>query len=231
MTPPPADDNAPRSGRNFSRVTPAEDRQAMIDQLLDRGLPFEALEHEPDLGGLAADINIRGLERLTPAEAAAEVGMEPDEARRVWLSLGVAVGHDDVPTFAPEEVGILRFFADGRELFGEAPVLQTFRVMGSAFTRIAEAETSALRLAFEVPFLEGGASGPEVTEGYFRLQNIVMPELEKTFASLPRSRWGSPTWLGSPRSAASSAPASWPMRSTPSRSGWVRSSPSSVARW
>ncbi len=158
----------------------------MIDELLARGVPFEDLEHEPDLGGVAADVNIRGLERITPAEAAAEAGLPVDEARRVWLSLGVAVGDDDVPAFAPEEVRILRFFADGRELFGETVVLQTFRVMGSAFTRIAEAEVSALRLTFEVPFLDSGATGAEVTEGYWRLQGIVLPELEATFAALHR---------------------------------------------
>jgi adenylate cyclase len=180
------DDNAPRPRRSFSRITPAEERQAMIEELLARGVPFEALEHEPDLGGLAADVNIRGLERITPAGAAAEAGLDPDDARRVWISLGVAVGDDDAPAFTPDEVCILRFFADIRELFGEPAVLQAFRVMGSAFTRIAEAEVSTLRLAFEVPFVEGGASGVEVTEGYLRLQSMVLPELEATFASLHR---------------------------------------------
>jgi adenylate cyclase len=158
----------------------------MVDELLARGVPFEQLEHEPDLSGLAADLNIRGLERLTPAEAAAEAGLPAKEARRVWLCLGVAVGPDDEPAFTPAEVRILRFFADGRELFGEAVVLQTLRVMGSAFTRIAEAEVSALRLTFEIPFLDSGASDVEITEGYLRLQRMVLPELEATFAALHR---------------------------------------------
>ena len=51
-------------------------------------------------------------------------GSTLDEARRVWLTVGVAVGDDDEPAFAPGEVQVLRFFAAGRELFGETAVLQ-----------------------------------------------------------------------------------------------------------
>ena len=148
--------------------------------------PRSASTAEVDLSGLAAEVNIRGIERMTPAEAAAEVGLDVAEARRVWLTVGVAVGDDDEPAFAPDEVQVLRFYAAARELFGAAAVLQALRVIGSAFNRIAEAEVAALRLGFEVPFLEAGGSDLDVMDGYERITRMMLPEVEGVFSPLHR---------------------------------------------
>ena len=144
------------------------------------------IARESDLTGLAADINIRGVERLTLVEAAAEAGLEPDEARRVWHTVGVAVGDDDEPAFAPAEVQVLAFYAAGSELFGPTAVLQVLRVIGSSFVRIAEAEVAVLRLAFEVPYIEAGGSDLDITEGYERISAMLLPEIEGVFAALNR---------------------------------------------
>jgi class 3 adenylate cyclase len=131
-------------------------------------------------------VNIRGIERLTLREAAAEAGLDPEVARHVWHIVGVAVGDDDELAFSPEEVQVLHFYAAAGELFGEAPIQQALRVIGSAFMRIAEAEVAVLRLTYEVPFLESGGSDLELTDGYGRLSRLLLPEVDGVFHALHR---------------------------------------------
>lgn len=170
--------------RSFRRHIADEQTAALADRLRQRGVSEEQLGTDADVSRIAADVNIRGIERISPAQAAADAGLTVEEARRVWHTVGVAVGEDDVPAFAPREVEVLRFFAAGREVFGDTPVLQVLRVMGSAFVRVAEAETAVLRLAFEVPFIEAGGSDLEVTDGYERLSRMMLPAVEAMFPAL-----------------------------------------------
>jgi len=172
--------------RDFDRHIAEEQLSALEARLRERGVPDAMIARESDLTGLAAEINIRGIERLTLVEAAAEAGLEPEEARRVWRTVGVAVGDDDEPAFAPGEVQVLRFYAAGSELFGATAVLQALRVIGSAFVRIAEAEVAVLRLSFEVPYIEAGGSDLDITDGYERLSTMMLPEVEGVFAGLHR---------------------------------------------
>ena len=172
--------------RRFDRHI-AEDQLAVLEaRLRDRGVPEATIAAEQDLSGLVADVHIRGIERLSLREAAAEVGLTIAEARRVWLTVGVSVGEDDAPAFAPDELQVLRFFAAGREVFGEAPVLQALRVIGNSFMKIAEAEVAVLRLSFEVPFLEAGGSDLDVIDGYERLTRMMLPEVEGVLTALHR---------------------------------------------
>ena len=172
--------------RRFDRHIADEQLGALQDRLRARGVTDEVLAAERDLTGLAADVNIRGTERLTLEDAAGEAGLTIAEARRVWLTVGVSVGDDETPAFAPEEVQVLHFFAAGREVFGETAVLQALRVIGNSFMKIAEAEVAVLRLSFEVPFLEAGGSDLDVMDGYERLTRMMLPEVEAVFTSLHR---------------------------------------------
>jgi class 3 adenylate cyclase len=172
--------------RDFGRHIADEQLAELAARLLERGVPAEVVDAEPDLSGLAADVNIRGIERLNLCQAAEESGLSVDEARRVWITVGISVSDDDALVFAPDEVQVLRFFAAGREVFGETAVLQALRVIGSSFTKISEAEIAVLRLAFEVPFLEAGGSDLDVMDGYERLTRMMLPEVEGVFVSLHR---------------------------------------------
>jgi adenylate cyclase len=170
--------------RSFRRHLADDQLAALAGRLRERGVSEEHLANDEDISHIAADVNIRGVERITPREAADRAGLTVDEARRVWHTVGVAVGDDDEPAFAPREVEVLQFFAAARDLFGETPVLQAMRVMGSSFTRMAEAETAVLRLAFEVPFIDAGGSDIEVTDGYERLTRMMLPAVEAVFPAL-----------------------------------------------
>jgi class 3 adenylate cyclase len=172
--------------RSFDRHIADEQLGALQDRLRDKGVADEVIAAEGDLTGLAADVNIRGIERLTPREAAAQAEVTLEEAHRVWRTVGVSIGDDDAPAFAPEEVQVLRFFAAGREVFGETAVLQALRVIGNSFMKIAEAEVAVLRLGFEVPFLEAGGSDLDVMDGYEHLTHMLLPEVEAVFTSLHR---------------------------------------------
>jgi adenylate cyclase len=158
----------------------------VVERLRQRGVSEETLAREDDLSGLAAEVNIRGVERLTLTEAAARAGLEPEEARRVWHTVGIAVGDDEDPAFAPDEVQVLTFYVLGSQLFGSTAVLQALRVIGGSFMRIAEAEVAVLRLAFEVPFLDAGGSDVGLTDGYEELSASMLPEIERVFSGLHR---------------------------------------------
>jgi class 3 adenylate cyclase len=172
--------------RRFDRHIAGEQLGALEARLRDRGVSDEVLAAEADLAGLAADVNIRGIERLTPRQAAAQAEVTLEEAHRVWRTVGVSIGDDDAPAFAPDEVQVLRFYAAGREVFGETAVLQALRVIGNSFMKISEAEVAVLRLTFEVPFLEAGGSDLDVMDGYERLTRMMLPEVEAVFTSLHR---------------------------------------------
>ena len=172
--------------RRFDRHLAEDQLGALAERLRQRGVPDEVIAAEADLSGLAADVNIRGTERLSLREAAAEAGLSIPEARRVWMTVGVSVGDVDAPAFAPAEVQVLAFFAAGREVFGETAVLQALRVIGNSFMKVAEAEVAVLRLSFEVPFLEAGGSDLDVMDGYERLSRMLLPEVEGVFTSLHR---------------------------------------------
>jgi class 3 adenylate cyclase len=172
--------------RRFDRHIAEDQLDDLAARLRDKGVPDAVLAGEPDLTGLAADVNIRGIERISLRQAAAEAELSMEEARRVWLTVGVSVSGDDDPAFAPEEVQVLRFFAAGREVFGDTSLLQALRVIGNSFMKIAEAEVAVLRLTFEVPFLEAGGSDLDVMDGYERLTKMMLPEVEGVFTSLHR---------------------------------------------
>jgi class 3 adenylate cyclase len=194
--------------RSFRRRLADEQNAALAERLRQRGVSEDQLGTDADVSRIAADVNIRGIERVTPATAAAEAGLTPDEARRVWLTVGVAVGDDDEPAFAPREIEVLRFFAAARDLFGDTAVLQAMRVMGTAFARVAEAETAALRLAFEVPYIDAGGSDIEVTDGYERLTRMMLPAVEAMFPALHQlhlSRAAQRNWAVDADSAATLA--------------------------
>lgn len=172
--------------RTFDRHVAKDQLEALADRLRERGVSEAAIEREHDLTGLAAEVNIRGTERMTLLEVAADAELDPDEARQVWLTVGVAVGQDDDPAFTPEDVMVLRFYAAGRDLFGATAVLQVLRVIGSSFARIAEAETAVLRLNFEIPYLEAGGSDADVMDGYERISRMLLPAVELVFPALHR---------------------------------------------
>ncbi|HYF44656.1 MAG TPA: adenylate/guanylate cyclase domain-containing protein [Acidimicrobiales bacterium] len=180
------EDTDPVTRRSFGRQFDDEFLAALADHLRKRGVDDATIAREPDLMGLAADVNVRGTERVTLRQAAEGSGLTVAEARRVWLAVGVSLPDDDAAAFTPDEVAVLHYFAASREIFGEAAVLQSLRVVGSAFTKIGEAEAAALRLAFEIPYLEAGASDLDVVEGYERLSRMMLPEVERVFTVLHR---------------------------------------------
>ena len=80
----------------------------------------------------------------TREEAAAAAGIEPERVDRIWRAAGLPNVGPGVPHYSDRDLEILRSFAVGSDLFGEASVLRFTRVMGTSLSRVAEA---ALALA------------------------------------------------------------------------------------
>jgi adenylate cyclase len=84
-------------------------------------------------------VTASGRDLLTREEAAAAAGVEPELFDRVWRAAGLASPDPGVPRFTDRDVEIIRAFAVGAELFGEASVLRFTRVLGQSLSRIADA--------------------------------------------------------------------------------------------
>jgi class 3 adenylate cyclase len=108
---------------------------ATDEQLRDAAAADDALYALLDL---AAPLALhRDGNRLTVDEAAARAGIEPALARRVRLAAGLP---DPGPGEAcwPEEVDVLRSVRVGAELFGQEPMIEFIRMLGSSSAAVAE---------------------------------------------------------------------------------------------
>jgi adenylate cyclase len=86
-----------------------------------------------------------GAPEFTPAEVAAEAGVDLQQARRLWRALGFPAVPDDDRIFTRTDVAMLGAAAGLLEQEGAEPevLLQLTRVTGQALARVAEAQVAA----------------------------------------------------------------------------------------
>jgi len=86
-----------------------------------------------------------GAPEFTPAEVAAEAGVDLQQARRLWRALGFPAVPDDDRVFTRTDVAMLRAAAGllEQEVAEPEVLLQLTRVTGQALARVAEAQVAA----------------------------------------------------------------------------------------
>ncbi len=104
-----------------------------------------------------------GHDRRTREEAAAAAGIDPERLDRIWRAAGLPNVDPGVPYFSDLDVGILRAFAMGSELFGEEAVSRFTRVMGTSLSSIAEAALTMSVANLSGPMALAGADEATVT--------------------------------------------------------------------
>jgi adenylate cyclase len=121
--------------------------------LRDLGATDEDLvEYAEELPALASVLLLRpGKERLTLREAADRAGISMEEATRMWLISGFALAQPDARVTSETEVTLFQTMKAAAGLFGEDPVLQLSRVIGSSMARIADAAVSMFLVNLELP--------------------------------------------------------------------------------
>ena len=125
----------------------------LVDFLVGMGATPEDLEeHADDLPALASVLLLRpGKERLTLREGAARAGISLEEATRMWRISGLAVADPDARVTSEADVALLQMMKAAAGLFGEDPVLQLSRVIGSSMARIADAAVSMFLVNVQLP--------------------------------------------------------------------------------
>jgi len=135
----PSDDDAPA-------------QRAALEQLLEQGVSVDDLTVAPRLGGLVLRAFQRVMqpgERLTLEEVAARAGVLPAEMLRVRRALGFGDPAPGERCFVPADAEIMLFILGTAELVGPELTMQMARAIGTAMSRIAEAEIALARSQVE----------------------------------------------------------------------------------
>lgn len=143
-------------------LTPGDDdRLALLQWLSSRGVGLDEMRRadaDGRLFALAGDREITAPgRRLTGAQAAGELGVDPGLLRRAWLALGLPDPVD--PVLGDADLAALRTVVDVVGLVGEQTALTLARVLGAGLARLADAESSALRT---VDGIDLAATGSEL---------------------------------------------------------------------
>lgn len=140
----------------------AADRLALLEFLGRRGVSIERMTEWLDAGritALAAEAVILGGKReLTLEEVASQAGMSAELAERVARASGFPPVEPGERFFSAADVAAFWTFNVGLEMFGEEPLLQFTRVLGSSLARLADAAVSLFLVNVEAPLAEVAGS-------------------------------------------------------------------------
>jgi hypothetical protein len=145
----------------------AAERLELLEWMLAQNVTtrevVDAAEDGSPLTGLVGDLIVRRSgEKITLDELAARAGMTRERAEQIRLAVGLTPAGDNERRFSPEDIALFTSFDGASKIFGEAPVLQYMRVLGSSIARIAEATVSLFLLNVEGPIVERGGTELEL---------------------------------------------------------------------
>jgi hypothetical protein len=130
----------------------AAGQRAAIEHLLAQGVSVDDLAGTPRLGGLVLRAFQRVMQpgdRLTLEEIAASTGVPPDEMLRVRRALGFGDPTPGERCFVPADADVMLFILGTSRLVGPELTMQMARAIGTAMSRIAEAEIALARSQVE----------------------------------------------------------------------------------
>lgn len=157
-----------------------EDTLRLIDFVKESGADHDELVEAVrtgNLGPLALDLALRPRGELVSFNEAAErVGLEVDEAARLWRALGFPDPRDPPLRVGPGQLETLRVLATLTGL-GSEPMLRLAQVLGSSMAQLAEAFVNAFRVNVEMPRRDSGEPASEVVRGYAQMAEALVPPL------------------------------------------------------
>lgn len=131
-------------------IADARSRAGLLEYLDGLGFTTEqmvAAERQGRLFGLAGDVVGRsGPPSYTLRTAAEALAVPVGEVERAWTMLGLTVPSPDTPALSQADVDGLATWVEMRSYLGE-PVDGFLRVLGSTMARLAEAESSMIRIS------------------------------------------------------------------------------------
>jgi adenylate cyclase len=153
----------------------AADRLALLEWLGALGATIPQIvdaQRRGALHTLPGELALDAGRYLRLAEVAARAGVSAERIEQIRLSVGLPPVDPDEPRFSDEDAASFAGFAEPVRFFGEQAVRRFMRVIGSSFSRIAEAAVSLFEVNVEAPFRE--ASATELALAQANLQAITM---------------------------------------------------------
>ena len=180
----------------------AAEQRTVLDRLLEHGLTIADLLSADRLGNLV----LRAFERLilpgdrvTLDDAAAATGLAPADVLRFRRAWGLADPAPGERTFSPSELAGLAYMGSVAAYVGPELALHIARVMGTAMSRMAEAEIALVRSRVEAPMQQSRASTATMLLAYAGLLEVTLPAALTTLDALHRAHLVAIGWRYSDR--------------------------------
>jgi adenylate cyclase len=121
-----------------------------------------------------------GTPAFSSVDVAQQAGVDPAEARRLWLALGFPPASDDDRIFTHADIEVMRAVRALVELKNANPddLLQLTRVIGQSLARVADAQVTTAAGRFDRPSDEGASGDAAVAAVVGRIETLA-PSLEQ----------------------------------------------------
>jgi adenylate cyclase len=168
----------------------AAEQRALLTRLLAQGLTVDELTSAHRLGNLVLR-SFRHLiqpgDLLTLEEAAGAAGLAPDVVRRIRRAWGFPDPAAGERCFSAADAETVTFLQRMSDLVGPELALQTARAVGTAMSRVAEAEIALVRSQVEAPAQARGESGASMLLGYARVVESFLPAMVRAMDAVHRA--------------------------------------------
>jgi len=174
---PPAIDAAAleAAGLYDPRAPNAAERLELLEWLASRGATIDRMVRAARAGtlqALAGDLALETGPRYTVVEVAERTGLSPEQVEEVSRAFGLPLSPGR-RLFTEEILETFRLFRGGVALFGEAPLLRFFRIVGASLARMAEAGVSLFYVTVEGPMRRDGTTERALAEASARAVDAI----------------------------------------------------------
>lgn len=168
----------------------AAEQRRLLDLLVEQGLTVDELAGAYRLGNLVLHAYGHLLlpgQRIALADVAAATGLTADQVLEIRRAWGLSDPPDDVAWCTPAEVAALEYVRGLAALAGSDLSMHLARVMGTAMSRLAEAEIALLRSRLEAPMIDRRESGATMLGAYKNVLDAFLPASLRTLDLLHRA--------------------------------------------
>lgn len=168
----------------------AEAQRSVLQLMTAGGITTDEIVTAHRLG----DLVLRGFERLirpgtrhSEDEAAAAVGMPVAEVRRIWRAWGFPDPGAGERCWTDRDIGTLRLLTAMVGIVGEELTMHSARAMGTAMSRIAEAEIALMRSQVEAPMTRDRVATASILARYRLIVEQLLPASASGMDALHRA--------------------------------------------
>ena len=161
-----------------ARASDAEAQRDVLQLMTAAGVTSDEIVTAQRLG----DLVLRGFERLirpgtrrSEDEAAAAVGMPVADVRRIWRAWGFPDPGPGESCWTDADIDTLRLLSAMVGIVGEELTMHSARAMGTAMSRIAEAEIALMRSQVEAPMTRDHVATASILARYRLIVEQLLP--------------------------------------------------------